>query len=178
MTHWQAWMACGLLMSLPAAAQADIFRWDNGQLIPGTQGITPGPRVVLDHHELAFAALLERNLTSARFDFSNLTSARLGGSTLTNANLAGANLSDANLSYSTLTNANLSFADMPVRQFFSQSAKNQPLSRRIISQRRVVVCTLQHPEHTFSPRSCTCRARTKKHLQYDYLPSPVVLLLG
>ena len=47
MTYWQAWMACGLLMSLPAAAQADIFRWDNGQLIPGTEGITPGPGVNL-----------------------------------------------------------------------------------------------------------------------------------
>ena len=47
MTNWQAWMACGLLMSLPAAAQADIFRWDNGQLIPGTEGITPGPGVNL-----------------------------------------------------------------------------------------------------------------------------------
>ena len=34
-------MACGLLMSLPAAAQADIFRWDNAQLIPGTEGILP-----------------------------------------------------------------------------------------------------------------------------------------
>jgi hypothetical protein len=45
MTNWQAWIACGLLMSLPAAAQADIYRWDNGQLIPGTQGITPGPGV-------------------------------------------------------------------------------------------------------------------------------------
>src|SRR5687767_7641393 len=45
MTYWQAWMACGLLMILPAAAQADIFRWDNGQLIPGTEGIMPGPGV-------------------------------------------------------------------------------------------------------------------------------------
>jgi hypothetical protein len=35
MRIWQAWMACGLLMSLPAAAPSDIFRWDNGQLIVG-----------------------------------------------------------------------------------------------------------------------------------------------
>jgi hypothetical protein len=47
MTYWQAWMACGLLMALPAAAEADIFRWDNGQLIPGTEGFTPGPGVDL-----------------------------------------------------------------------------------------------------------------------------------
>jgi hypothetical protein len=47
MKYWQAWMVCGSLMSLPAAAQANIFRWDNGQLIPGTQGITQWPGVDL-----------------------------------------------------------------------------------------------------------------------------------
>ena len=68
---------CYLVVVLSATARADIYRWDNGQLIPGTEGITPGPGVVLDHHELAFAALSERDLTGARFDFSNLTSAYL-----------------------------------------------------------------------------------------------------
>jgi hypothetical protein len=58
MTYWQDWMACGLLMSLPAAAQADIFRWDNGQLVPGTQGITPGPGVNLSSQDLDGANLL------------------------------------------------------------------------------------------------------------------------
>ena len=62
MTNWQAWMACGLLMSLPAAAQADIFRWDNGQLIPGTEGITPGPGV-----DLSEWSSPERNLGFADF---------------------------------------------------------------------------------------------------------------
>ncbi len=90
MTNWQAWMACGLLMSLPAAAQADIFRWDNGQLIPGTEGITPGPGVQLDHHELAYAVLYHLDLTDSRFDFSNLTNADLRESKLTSANLTGA----------------------------------------------------------------------------------------
>ena len=90
MTNWQAWMACGLLMSLPAAAQADIFRWDNGQLIPGTEGITPGPGVQLDHHELAFAVLYHLDLTDSRFDFSNLTNADLRESKLTSANLTEA----------------------------------------------------------------------------------------
>jgi hypothetical protein len=33
--NWQAWLACGLLMSLPAAARADIFRWDNYERIRG-----------------------------------------------------------------------------------------------------------------------------------------------
>ena len=57
---------CYLVVVLFTTARADIYRWDNGQLIPGTQGITPGPGVVLDHHELAFAALLEREYQSLR----------------------------------------------------------------------------------------------------------------
>jgi hypothetical protein len=65
------------LVVLSATVRADIYRWDNFQLIPGTEGITPGPGVVLDHHELAFAALSERNLTGAHFEFSNLTNANL-----------------------------------------------------------------------------------------------------
>ena len=30
-----------LALFVPATAHADIFRWDNGQVIPGTEGITP-----------------------------------------------------------------------------------------------------------------------------------------
>ena len=81
---------CYLVVVLCATVRADIYRWDNSQLIPGTKGITPGPWVVLDNRELAFAALLERDLTDARFDFSNLTGAYLQYSTLTNADLTGA----------------------------------------------------------------------------------------
>ena len=90
MKYWQAWMACGLLMSLPAAAQADVYRWDNGQLIPGTEGITPGPGVQLDHRQMAYAILWKLNLTGANFEASNLANAILEFSTLTGANLAGA----------------------------------------------------------------------------------------
>ncbi len=35
------------LFALAVRFQADIFRWDNGQLIPGTEGIMPGPGVQL-----------------------------------------------------------------------------------------------------------------------------------
>ena len=92
MTNWQAWMACGLLMSLPAAAQADIFRWDNGQLIPGTEGITPGPGVDLSAQLVSGVA---RNVTSGFADFSgglDLTEANFSSSWLDNARFNGANL--------------------------------------------------------------------------------------
>jgi hypothetical protein len=63
-------VALAFLVAMAAPSRADIFRWDNGQLIPGTEGITPGPGVQLDHHELGYAELSSRNLTDSRFDFS------------------------------------------------------------------------------------------------------------
>ena len=90
-------MALGFILASAASAQADIFRWDNGQLIPGTEGITPGPGVQLDHRELEYAALTGRDLTDSRFDFSNLSYAFLIIPTLTNANLSGAVVTGANL---------------------------------------------------------------------------------
>ena len=60
-------MALGFILATAASAQADIFRWDNGQLIPGTEGITPGPGVQLDHHELAYAALTGRDFDRLAF---------------------------------------------------------------------------------------------------------------
>ena len=76
-------------------SQPGVFRWDNSQLIPGTEGIAPGPGVQLDHRELAFASLWRQDLSGSRFDLSHLTSAYLSSSVLTNANLTGANLTNA-----------------------------------------------------------------------------------
>ena len=92
---------------------AQIYRWDNGQLIPGTEGITPGPGVELDHRELEYASFGSSpgiDLTGANFESSNLTRSQLYYSTLTDANLTGANLTNAILTDATLTNANLTGA--------------------------------------------------------------------
>jgi uncharacterized protein YjbI with pentapeptide repeats len=75
---------------LAAKGRADIYRWDTGQLIPGTEGITPGPGVQLDHLTLQYADLGNMNLTGASFEASELTRANLGSSTLSSANLTGA----------------------------------------------------------------------------------------
>jgi len=97
--------------------RGDIFRWDSGEMIPGTEGIEPGPGVQLDHRELDFADLQDRDLTDSNFSFSNLANAYLSranaylsSTSLTNANLTGANLANASLIGSTLTNANLTGA--------------------------------------------------------------------
>ena len=107
-----------LLASLPCL-HADIYRWDTGAVVPGTEGITPGPGVQLDHIELEYARLGGWNpgeamdLTGANFEASNLTIANLSSSTLTNANLAGANLYSSTLTNANLTGANLAGATLP-----------------------------------------------------------------
>ncbi len=85
--------------------RADIFRWDNGQLIPGTEGITPGPGV-----ELSGWNTEPHNLRFAEFKGMNLEAAQFLASWLDDARFAGANLSRAYLSQSRLTNADLTDA--------------------------------------------------------------------
>lgn len=106
-----------LILVAPSLLHADIYRWDTGEVIPGTEGIEPGPGLTLDHRELAFANLSSgwdpgdvKDLTGASFELSNLTNAWLSYSRLTNANLTGANLTNARLHQSTLTSANLTGA--------------------------------------------------------------------
>ena len=77
MSFQRCLVALALLVAAAGSSRADIYRWDNGQLIPGTAGITPGPGVQLDHHELVYAYLSNLDLTGSRFDFSNLSYADL-----------------------------------------------------------------------------------------------------
>jgi uncharacterized protein YjbI with pentapeptide repeats len=103
-----AWLV--VLFANDSIARGDIFRWDNGQVIPGTEGITPGPGVQLVGLQLEYAGLVDIDLTGANFSRSNLTNASLFNSTLTSTNLAGANLTNAELDFAILSNANLAGA--------------------------------------------------------------------
>ena len=97
-TRWQLTVVtlC-MILAAPFALHADIYRWDNGEVIPGTEGITPGPGVQLDYRELEHAELSRQDLTGSNFSFSNLTGADLQYSTLTNADLRGAVVTGASL---------------------------------------------------------------------------------
>jgi uncharacterized protein YjbI with pentapeptide repeats len=120
-------MASGLLIGLAAPCQADIYRWDNGQLIPGTEGITPGRGGELDHRNLEFAELNETDLTDARFDSSNLTRARFFSATLTNSNLSAANLTEADLGNANFTNAKFDGAVVNGADFGSTNLTQEQL---------------------------------------------------
>jgi uncharacterized protein YjbI with pentapeptide repeats len=110
MNHRHIWIASALLLTVAlhcSASRADIYRWDNGQPIPDTEGITPGPGVQLNNRDFEFAELSQTNLADANFNFANLSNARLSGanltgatffvSRLTNAEFAGANVAGAGL---------------------------------------------------------------------------------
>jgi uncharacterized protein YjbI with pentapeptide repeats len=77
--------------------QADIFRWDNGEVIQGTEGVYAGPFVDLRNRQLECATLSTSNLLGTAFVGSNFQHARLDGSDLANADLLDTNLSNADL---------------------------------------------------------------------------------
>ena len=76
-------------------ACADIYHRDTHQVIPGTEGIIPGPHVQLDYHDLSYADLAYEDLSGANFSHSNLTQADLSGSALTIANFVQAVITQA-----------------------------------------------------------------------------------
>jgi uncharacterized protein YjbI with pentapeptide repeats len=74
---------------------ADIRMYHTGQIIPGTQGITPAPGIDLSGwntpgHDLESANLQTTDLTNASFAASDLTSAEFAYSTLSNVNFSAA----------------------------------------------------------------------------------------
>ena len=84
-----------LLVLIESAARATIFRWDDGQPIPGTETITVGPGMNVDGLELHFADLFEASLTGASFVGTDLSDALLDGSALANANFSDAEIAGA-----------------------------------------------------------------------------------
>jgi uncharacterized protein YjbI with pentapeptide repeats len=72
-----------------AGSRADIYRWDTGALVPGSEGIEPGPGVRLDQLNLEYAKLRSQNLTGASFFVTTLTNADFTGTSVIGINLTG-----------------------------------------------------------------------------------------
>jgi len=109
----------GLILCFAFApnAYSEIYRSDTGALIPGTEGITPGPGVQLDQRELELARLSRIDLSGASFDHSNLQLASFWESTLTGARfdearLYGADFFGATMRDASFVGADLSYADL------------------------------------------------------------------
>jgi hypothetical protein len=91
------------------SATGDIYRWDNGRLIPGTEGITPGPHVDLSDWNNVLHNLLYADLTGDLSD-ANFSDSWLGNARFADANLTRANLTNAQVNEAIWTNANLTDA--------------------------------------------------------------------
>ena len=89
--RWSRLIAQALAVIALAApgAQADVFRWDNGEAIPGTRGIVLAPKANLLNMDLQFADLRGADLTEAR-----LSSSRLGNADFSGAIIAGAGMTE------------------------------------------------------------------------------------
>lgn len=114
-----ALVALAMLLAT-VTVHADIYRLDNGQVIPGTEGITPGPGIDLsggwnnDSHNLRYA------------DFSgglDLSGAKFATSWLDFADFQGADLVDADLSYSALANARLTGTTVTRARFVDTTSR-------------------------------------------------------
>ena len=83
--------ALALALFLTPQLSADIYRWDNQLLIPGTEGFTAEPGAVLSGLDLQYADLALATITDVDFASSNLAHAKLGGS------LSGTKFNDATI---------------------------------------------------------------------------------
>ena len=132
------------------SAMADIFRWDNHELISGTEGLTPGPEAQFDNRNLVFAdlqsidlhkvSLEHSNLANASFQQSVLTEASLRHTNLTNGNFIGATLSNADFTDSIVTGARFpgghNGRSISMEQLYStESYKTKSLQRILLSSR-------------------------------------------
>lgn len=106
-----------VLVSVSSFSRADIYRWDNGELIPGTKGITPAPGVDLSNWSSS-----SRNLRYADFS-GDLSGSNFTSSWLDNARFINTNLSSAQLYRSELTDANLSGAVVTGTQFAGTTSR-------------------------------------------------------
>jgi len=115
-------LAVAVCLASSSGAVADIYNWQTGQVIPGTEGITPGPGIDLSSNppdggpwntpsqNLQYADLGGMDLQWSYFNGSWLDDANFSGANLRNANLTGASFWWARLTDADLSNANLTEA--------------------------------------------------------------------
>lgn len=104
------------ILSLPASAQ--IYNWDTGEVIAGTEGITPGPGLTLTSANLQYADFSgSLNLNGSDFQLSILDHARFNLADMTYSSFRFASLIESDFSNSDLSNVTLENADLTDANF-------------------------------------------------------------
>jgi uncharacterized protein YjbI with pentapeptide repeats len=93
-------------------ASAQVYRWDNNQLCPGTAGITPGPGVNFSNFNTPSQTLQLANLNGLDLSSANFMSTELNNALLNSTNLTGAQMQGANLLFASLGNAIIKGTDL------------------------------------------------------------------
>ncbi|MFO0900712.1 MAG: pentapeptide repeat-containing protein [Pirellulales bacterium] len=114
MRHVLAALVTLALVLGTAVGHADIFRWDDGTVVPGTKGLTLSPGVSLsgrnsEDRNLRFANFSGLDLHGAHFDGSWLHNAHFVGTDLTKASFDSAVLLDADFTDASVAGANFMF---------------------------------------------------------------------
>ena len=101
--------------SFVGAARAEIYRWDTGEVIAGTEGVEPRPGIHLRGFDLQYAALSGLDFSNADLHGSNLSHADLSDSTFTNAQLSGTRVTGVNFQNARIVGA--AFQETTSRDF-------------------------------------------------------------
>jgi Pentapeptide repeats (8 copies) len=143
--------------AMSAAVHGQVYRWIDGQVIPGTAGISPGPGVNYAGLSLDYALLSNQNLAGASFAGSSLQFAYLFSSNLAGANLASANLNSAygfgsDFGGANFTNANLTSAYLLGASLQSAKLTGSTLTQSILTLTDLRGTTGYSPTGTTSSR--------------------------
>jgi uncharacterized protein YjbI with pentapeptide repeats len=146
MGYRYCWIASAFLLTLidhSDTSRGDIYRWDTGTVIQGTQGIEPLPGVALNNRILDFADLSNANLSlstfassdliKANFTSANLSSSNFTSSDLTKADFTSANLTSAKLENAILAGANLVAAKLTNAKLHRASLANATFARAAVT---------------------------------------------
>jgi uncharacterized protein YjbI with pentapeptide repeats len=135
-------MMCSLLFLAAlrcGGVRGDIYRWDTGTVIPGTQGIEPAPNAQLHNRNLSYADFVDANLGEANLSNATLTGARFNGAIVTGTNLGSTGLTSEQL-YSTasyqakdLRGIGLGFNDLTGWDFSGQNLMNASLGNATLA---------------------------------------------
>ncbi|MCA9212054.1 MAG: pentapeptide repeat-containing protein [Planctomycetales bacterium] len=108
-------------------SNADIFRWDNGELIPGSEGVEPGPAAQLTHwntndRNLQYADFENGTLADSQFTFSWLQNANFSNADVRNSSFRRAQLQDADFTNAIIAGAAFNEPALTSEQFYSTAS--------------------------------------------------------
>ena len=143
------------ILLISVSTNAQIYSWQTGEIIPGTENIIPGPQMDLSNWTNATGKSLSYanfsgglNLSYSYFDDSKLdyalfSNGNLKSSSFTNSNLVNAVMENANLTrsdflLSNLTNANLNSANLAKVKFWKAELNGTNLTNANLSDSFII----------------------------------------